>query len=616
MTTKLPLAFSGTYLTKTISYDSLKVKDINSLKKLIALELKIKENSFSFDEQNPQEKFKKLKYGDALKIKLNYLPKDVSYQLQYLAKDSSKKKIIIPDGYKMDNKQVIDFFNKQGIFFSNSCLAKAINFDLNKINLDEKCFDVDVKEKSKIITLNVDKYYFSFEDSEPVLSADKVIITALQKNKIVNQNTKIYITKLPGNVIPDQSERLSSKTQYNFFCNTKFNFTSEQNKIVPIDNNAFITVLDAKKFLAKIFTENEYSPEDIIIKHNDKEITASDNKKRLIDFGWQFYFIINKKDSNIKSRDIKLSLDIEFVSEESSQIKFKPFTQSFHVDESIKSVANFIKNKFNVDDKKKIDIKYNDGKIKFTIDVEMTLEDNLEEMKQKDGKYGEKNVLYVEIKDKPPKKTKKIKPKILSANEEPSKPPQKQQTQQKKPQKPVKATKVTYTFEFDDREEEIELQSDSLLKDQEKRIKELFELDKAIDIEFSCNDKVLDTDKPLNSICESKNIHVSLKVVPNVYLFQTNRMSSIGRIELDPEATVRDFKIAIARDNDVDNLADIKILFAGKDLLDDIVMANMNISNTILFIYIRNTDDILLMTAKALRINKDEIDSDDDDDDE
>ena len=63
-------------------------------------------------------------------------------------------------------------------------------------------------------------------------------------------------------------------------------------------------------------------------------------------------------------------------------------------------------------------------------------------------------------------------------------------------------------------------------------------------------------------------------------------------------------KEIIAKINNVDNSNNIKILFAGKDLLNNIILDRLEIGNSILFAYIRSTEDIFLMTAKALQINK------------
>ena len=86
------------------------------------------------------------------------------------------------------------------------------------------------------------------------------------------------------------------------------------------------------------------------------------------------------------------------------------------------------------------------------------------------------------------------------------------------------------------------------------------------------------------------------------YYYQTNNDDEVKEIELEEGTNVKQFKEIIGKENDVDNLANIKVIFSGKDLLNDIILDELNVGDTILFIYIRTEQDIFLMTAKALKV--------------
>lgn len=85
------------------------------------------------------------------------------------------------------------------------------------------------------------------------------------------------------------------------------------------------------------------------------------------------------------------------------------------------------------------------------------------------------------------------------------------------------------------------------------------------------------------------------------YFYQIFTEGNISEIILESNAKVVDLKKIIAKKNNVDNIDNIKIIFAGKDLLNEIVLGTLKIGSTVLYVYIRSTEDLLLMTAKALK---------------
>lgn len=61
-------------------------------------------------------------------------------------------------------------------------------------------------------------------------------------------------------------------------------------------------------------------------------------------------------------------------------------------------------------------------------------------------------------------------------------------------------------------------------------------------------------------------------------------------------------------------MANIKILFVGKNLLNNLVLDELNVNGEILFAYIRSIEEVLLMSSKALHVDEDIINSDDESD--
>ena len=118
------------------------------------------------------------------------------------------------------------------------------------------------------------------------------------------------------------------------------------------------------------------------------------------------------------------------------------------------------------------------------------------------------------------------------------------------------------------------------------------------------NDNILTKKKSDSKKAKSDVKEVKLDSKKIKYFYQTNVESEINEIEMYEEATVRDMKEKIREERGIKNLSDIKIIFAGKELLNDLVLEKLKIGDIKLFIYIRTQEDILLLTAKALQINE------------
>ena len=170
----------------------------------------------------------------------------------------------------------------------------------------------------------------------------------------------------------------------------------------------------------------------------------------------------------------------------------------------------------------------------------------------------------------------------------------------------------------------LKLKSDTTLKENENEIKQLFDINKKVKLQYRtstdddlCGEKIEDEntklevfgDKTVKILYFTKASDYDVAKPGETiykYFYQTNQDGkTVYTIELNSEATVKDLKKVIAVENNVRNLYDIKILFAGKDLLNRLTLKSLKIGTTILSVYIRSQEDILLMTAKALIVNLD-----------
>ena len=93
------------------------------------------------------------------------------------------------------------------------------------------------------------------------------------------------------------------------------------------------------------------------------------------------------------------------------------------------------------------------------------------------------------------------------------------------------------------------------------------------------------------------------------YFYQTNIDSKLHEVELDQKATVLTMKQQIANSNGVKNVKNVQIISAGNELLDEINLKSLEIGDAKLFAYIRREEDIVRLTAKALKFDKNASDS-------
>ena len=87
------------------------------------------------------------------------------------------------------------------------------------------------------------------------------------------------------------------------------------------------------------------------------------------------------------------------------------------------------------------------------------------------------------------------------------------------------------------------------------------------------------------------------------YNCQKNGSDETFKVKLRESGKVGEMKELISKMNGVPNINNIKILFAGKNLVDDLVVSDLEVGEATLFVYIRSEEDIFLMTANALKVH-------------
>lgn len=192
----------------------------------------------------------------------------------------------------------------------------------------------------------------------------------------------------------------------------------------------------------------------------------------------------------------------------------------------------------------------------------------------------------------------------------------------------------TFNFEYNGIKRKFKFLKESTLESHEKLIRNSFYINEDDSIIFTFtndndDDEIIeDKNKPMKKFVEgiiqislnkpkqkkskSKNEADSNKIK---YFYQLINDGEDFEIELDPDATVLTLKEKIAEKHEFDNISLIKIIFASKELLDDIELGPMEIGDTQIFVYYPPVEEVLLLTAKALKnknIKNEEVSDDDD----
>lgn len=296
-----------------------------------------------------------------------------------------------------------------------------------------------------------------------------------------------------------------------------------------------------------------------------------------------------------KKQESLSHLPIIFHFQQAGEKQLYPLRKNISLDTTIEEIQQMIAFECKIDDQ--IVLKYLKNGNFVTIDPKLTLSDVRDEIKEKRCTGKELNIIFVEIKpeEKEEEEVKKEE-KIDSIEKVDIEEPKEKVTKSKKP-KSISSFRPKIQRIPQEKKEIIKpVQKKQLKKEKEQKRKE----------EEEEEEKVETKDNEKESISNENR---------NIYFVQINKEDDVLEIELDDDATVMTLKERIKTIKHVKNLANIKVIFAGKELLNDLVLKSLNIGDIVLFIYIRTEEDILLLTAKALKIGEEEEDYSDDDDD-
>lgn len=267
----------------------------------------------------------------------------------------------------------------------------------------------------------------------------------------------------------------------------------------------------------------------------------------------------NNNDLNI---DQKSKILVTFKFDQSYDTEYSSFKQEISLDTTIKEIKQMISNKYKIIDT--IEILYKDLKDFVNIDNDMKLEDIIDEIKGKTKRDEAENFLYIRILKNNVKQT------FCDIG------------QSIRPLRPN-----SLTIHDDD-------------KSKKKKNKKISYKPKVNPIEKSPSSSATNVISQINEKEDIVETDEDSEFVR--YYYQTNKSDDIFNINMKRDSNVKDLKQEIAKLNDT-KAANIKVLFAGKDLLDDIILDSLEVGDAKLYVYIKSEDDILLLTARGLKVD-------------
>lgn len=588
---------------------------IRDLKTEIANSMKIEPIYIKINGFKAEEELSKIPNNFIFQISILNPSKNINFRLP------NNETITITNGSSMTFDEIIENFQNFNYYFSQRSIVNNLNFYIWSFKIPKDDFElsflppdnfINVKLEGNFVKMQIRGKIFIFTDGESI-SSTKII------NQAFKLNDKIMIKFIPKEMNSVTKTKLIKGVEYSLNLLYKFEFiylktNKKYQKLMKYNS----TVLDVKKIFSTFFCDNGELKEDNIIIYDEKKCIVNDLNQRLKKLKI-IYFDINytknkdddkkEKTTSIHKRSLSVTTrnkkgkppqfedfrspqpkkvmkssffddtkQINLIFDESNKTKFESFTNYVETSMSIKELEKNISKKYNI--KEKIIIGYKNGTEKvFINDPEITIGDIME-------KIIPECILYIKI----------------------------------EPQTNIQ--KIPYKFEYEEIIEEIKFLPNSLLINNELQIKKIFNIKPSEKIIFILikeeDEKIIENWNQEMKSFTDEIIHIYLKNAfnntvirmksPNVtlfkYFYQINNFDSIKEIELDSEAKVRTFKRAIARENNISNLSNIKIYFNGRILQNDEKLINLDNYYSIFFVYIRNEDDIFLMSTKNIQVSK------------
>lgn len=626
---EIEIRVSDPQFSKSINADGCQTLD--DLKRVIANEFNLQENQINIEDFPKSGKFDSKKKSYKLEIKKN--SKDIKFMLP------NRSSITIDDGYKEKFNDIIEKFESKSFYCSLSCAKNNLKIiisdkeyygkDLQKVRYPflgvPKNSSVQI-EAENVIILEFDNKKFYLSEKDNARTATDFIFTALRKSNIAYDS--ISIIKVQGGQKLNGKDNLILNERYRIAISINFSFynLSSQKYDVNCQLDYSAKVSEAQMILHSKFSNENFQQERFHIMTDKFKNTHADENQALCNFMSNDGFIYYDIDGLQKTRQTE--------DENDDSIEY---TEQITEDDS--------------DKKKKQKTK------KFRVHTTPAKEDD-SSSNDEDSNKSKKKKAKEETKSRNSKVIKGKKKSDSSSSDEDS--------DKSKNKKTKKETKSKNSVEIEEEEEEnsnndenesasIEFVSDNkklhnfictvnintTLDDLKEEVKKRWKIKEDIDIKYKLSsgrnlpitnddelmgilDPIIDKEnkrKPSNTFCISiiedsdsdeeevkkKSKRKSKKKSGKYKIsYQSNKDDEPIDTSLSYGTNVKQFKEIIAKKYNVENLADIKIIFAGKDLLNDIVIDELNVGDTVLNVYIRSIDDIFLMTAKALRVTKDD----------
>ena len=580
-------------ISKEIQVDLQKTKTFDDLKFKFAQELCVGERNIKIENLPKTKNLEKVSEQYPFELTIENKYPNVTFVFP------NGIKIKIDNCYRLHFNQILKRFQKEHIYYSIGCCRNNFHFYVSQKELHHTDYPflspssdkADVKLTGDTVYIKYGFYRFFFTDNEPSSEAYKILHKIYENRKVLIYNEK--------NKPVSEKDTLKKKANYKIFVECKFVFEDLNPIFFSFPKTYFIdllsTVGDAQNIIAKNMSNFfvKYKPSEIAILDKDRKMIRDQNKKLLTihpTSNTTIKFVTIEDNSNTgqnKGQSKKWSITFKKSTDDVTILRSR-----IDPDTEIKILIKQLKKLLNVNCK--INILLPDGT---KTDRKKKIKDYSKEMRRPQ----KGNLLIIDFvennKKHHPKSDKKKKGKNFSSSFS----HQKSQGQNKGKsfhnsyiQKPQK---LSSDDDSDDRD-----YSEDRSDNEDKNIQKTINHSKSDD---PAKKKIVKKKTVVKKNPEAKTVKYN-------YVINSDEETKV--VELDEKATVKDMKIQIAEDNDVDDNTNIKILFAGKELLSKLVVNDLGIGDITIFVYIRPVEEVFLQTAKALRVDKKISDDDEDDD--
>ncbi|KAK8896585.1 hypothetical protein M9Y10_014493 [Tritrichomonas musculus] len=574
------------------------------------------------------------------------------------------KKYNIPNCYQMSLSEVIAYFQNFDIYYSNQYIKNNLSILISGkeiLKIDKPFFavsegsKVEVKHRGKTIELEYEDKLFILEEDERANFAYQLFYDSFHSAIRFNL---ISIQKEESNEKIRSNYKLKSDENYNIKIEHVFKFRNitDQKEQIKFNLSYLATVSEAKQKLSEYFIEaKKIEPEDILI-YNCNQKTIAECGMQLKDirnFNECIYFSANlknvdqthsikfeSKNNEPKNTEVQGNSSIKTETQENASKSTENQEKSSGNNENLKnaskntekqgkssrnieSQANASKStanreKLSGNNKSLENTSENtevQGKSSIKTETQENASKSAENQEKSSGSNGS-TLIDTENQEKSSKDTAIQEKSTGSTENKGDVDSDLQQTKNDLFSASSRKLKASNNSEESNEQENQEQKQTNQKSNANKKIKRRIKsyMPKKVPVDFSLStEKVyINRSKSRQKQANSKETKSSLEKLPEspagddpliAYKYQTNRSDDICEVKLRESGKVGEMKELISKKNDVPNINNIKILFAGKNLVDDLVVSDLEVGEATLFVYIRSEEDIFLMTANALKVH-------------